>query len=87
MMMMFIGTETLVTQLENERSRVHATEVPVRAPKISSHHPGFLPGLEWSLAILFGVNYTELILVSAVRCVPLEQIRMRSSVIWLPSYR
>ena len=25
MMMMFIGTETLVTQLENERSRVHAT--------------------------------------------------------------
>jgi hypothetical protein len=27
-MIMFIGTETLVTQLENERSRVHATEVP-----------------------------------------------------------
>jgi hypothetical protein len=27
MMMMFIGTDTLVTQLENERSRVHATEV------------------------------------------------------------
>ena len=28
MMMMFMGTETLVTQRENERSRVHATEVP-----------------------------------------------------------
>ena len=28
MMMMFIGTKTLLTQLENERSRVHATEVP-----------------------------------------------------------
>ena len=28
MMMMFIGTETSLTQLENERSRVHATEVP-----------------------------------------------------------
>ena len=27
-MMTFVGTETLVTQLENERSRVHATEVP-----------------------------------------------------------
>jgi hypothetical protein len=28
MMMMFIGTETLVTQFENERSKAHATEVP-----------------------------------------------------------
>ena len=33
MMMMFIGTETLVTQRENERSRVHATEVPA-----TGHH-------------------------------------------------
>ena len=32
MMMMFIGTENLVTQLENERSRVHATEVPATEP-------------------------------------------------------
>ena len=28
MMMMFTGTESLVTQLENEMSRVHATGVP-----------------------------------------------------------
>ena len=28
MMMMSIGTVTLVTQLENGRSRVHATKVP-----------------------------------------------------------
>ena len=33
MMMMFIGTETLVTQRENERSRVHATEVPATGQK------------------------------------------------------
>ena len=40
MMMMFLGTETLVTQLENERSRVHSTEVPATV-----HNPGALePG-------------------------------------------
>jgi hypothetical protein len=39
MMMMFIGTETLVTQLENERSRVHATIIqqdPTAEPPVDS---------------------------------------------------
>ena len=37
-MMMIIGTETVVTQLENERSRVHATAMPATGQKIYVHY-------------------------------------------------
>jgi hypothetical protein len=41
MMMMFIGTETLVTQLVNERSRVHANRIACnRTQKSTGTHYG-----------------------------------------------
>ena len=43
--MMFIGTETLLTQLENERSRVHTTEVPTTGQIVTTVGYEFGPGL------------------------------------------
>ena len=38
MMMTFVGTETLVTQLVNERSRVHANRIACNHNKDHHHH-------------------------------------------------
>ena len=65
MMMMFIGTETLVTQLENERSRVHATEVPATGEILGETPRGIVEKVPGDVLVAAGQSLVRQAMVGA----------------------